>query len=257
MSNLEETPVWRDILRQKDSLTLKELSERFRTTPAAISAAFKRTGTTRQSPLVHAVVDSDLPPEPGEFSEAHAVDAGLEMLPEVRTALERLRPGSKDELIAKHAEALGNLPDAEVARLANVSIRTVASFRARHNIPGYRGPRRMVGPAGRKSRIDPFVDLLGKVPDRVVAEKAGVSLNAVRNYRVKRGIPAAGRTETPVPSGATNMPRAWRLSFNGGNGTDHVVVVAGSMEEAMGLGNRMSDEGELVGVRLVGRFVGA
>lgn len=43
----------------------------------------------------------------------------------------------------------------------------------------------------RQSRVDAYADLLGKVPDRVIAEKAKVSVQAVRNRRVRLGIPSS------------------------------------------------------------------
>ena len=42
--------------------------------------------------------------------------------------------------------------------------------------------------------------LLGKLPDRVVAEEAGMSLGAVRNYRIKNDIPAACKLAVHVTS---------------------------------------------------------
>ncbi|HMV67321.1 MAG TPA: hypothetical protein PKA64_10755, partial [Myxococcota bacterium] len=82
----------------------------------------------------------------------------------------------------------------EVARRADVSVRTVASYRARHGIDGYDGPRRRPEPRGRRdSRLEDFRPMLGRVPDRVVADHTGMSLGAVRNFRVKHNIPAVGR----------------------------------------------------------------
>jgi hypothetical protein len=104
------------------------------------------------------------------------------------------RQGSKDTQIEQYYHLLGSIPDSEVARLAEVSVRTVASYRARNDIPGYSGPRRRPqARGGRQSKLDDYAHLLGKLPDRVVAEEAGMSLGAVRNYRIKNDIPAAGR----------------------------------------------------------------
>lgn len=124
------------------------------------------------------------------------------------------RHGSKDGNILKHAHLLGKIPDAEVAKLSNVSVRTVASFRARNKIPGYNGPRRKAPPtAGRVSRLERFMDILGKVPDRVVADKSGMSLGAVRNFRIKHGIAASGR----VPESEDTASR-FRPTLVGGGG---------------------------------------
>lgn len=47
----------------------------------------------------------------------------------------------------------------------------------------------------RKSKLDAFVDIIGKEPDRVVADKAGVSPENVRTWRVRRGVLATWRGE--------------------------------------------------------------
>lgn len=42
----------------------------------------------------------------------------------------------------------------------------------------------------RISKIDPYAQILGTASDRSVAERAGVSIQAVRDYRKRRGIPS-------------------------------------------------------------------
>lgn len=281
-STLEHTPAWEEIVALKDELSLRELAGRFDTTPSQLSAAFKRTRTSR-NPLRVPVEDHQepLPPEPGESAVSPSRTGEYEDLsPVLQRALANLRAGSKDMLIGKFIGMLGSYPDAEVAAQAGVSVRTVASFRARHEIPGYKGPRRKAGLRNpRKSRIDPFVDLVGKVPDRVVAEKSGVSVNAVRNYRVKRGIQSARRVQaeeetfdnsvaTPVsplsrPSRPQSQSSAPPLSQQGyaytvrwmGSGTGPSVVVAGSLPEAVTVATRLRPGIELVELKFVGPVV--
>ncbi|MBX2801184.1 MAG: hypothetical protein KTR31_26120 [Myxococcales bacterium] len=232
---------------------MRELAEQFKVTPGAISAAFKRTGVTRRAappgPRARrkSRVDAEaLPPEPGESSDS-------------------ARPGSKDALILPFKGKLGNVPDAEVADEAGVSVRTIASFRARNGIAGYTGPRRRRKKGGgRRSKIDAFAELLGQVPDRVVAEKAGVTLNAVRNYRAKRGIQAAGRAATPMPqvAHATAITLrdsaaddgAWRVTTENGGSQAVRVVVAGSLAEAA---NRAEAAGlgQIVSLEWIGSVV--
>jgi hypothetical protein len=118
------------------------------------------------------------------------------------------RIGSKDQRVESAFELLGNLPDAEIARRVNVSIRTVASYRSRHGIPGYDGPRRRPEPRdGRRSRLEELHDLLGQVPDRIIADQAAMSLGAVRNYRLKHDIEAVGRMS---PREIEASLREWR-----------------------------------------------
>src|SRR5690349_3273014 len=66
--------------------------------------------------------------------------------------------------------------------------------------PAPTAPRKERGPApkvgARPSRLDAHRDLIGAMPDAAVAAKVGMSIQAVRNYRQKHGISAAGRRRT-------------------------------------------------------------
>jgi hypothetical protein len=247
MRKIETFPWWSDLLKLKDDYSLRELADRFDVTPGAITSAFKRTGTARKAAPPgprsrRAPRQEALPPEPGEVVVAAPADGASG------------RPGSKDERIAALRDQLGSVPDAAVASRAGVSVRTVAAYRARHGIPGYSGPRRRgADKQPRKSRIDSFSSLVGTVPDRVVAERAGVSVNAVRNWRVKRGVSARSRSaEAPAPAPAKRAPAppapavvaaesgraAWRVTYPA---TVRVVVADGiaaaaALAEAAGLG---------------------
>ena len=131
MQRLETFAWWPELLLEKDEMSLRELAAQFGVTPGAISAAFKRTGISRlharPGPRVHR--KKTVSP-PGDLT---------------------IRAGSKDSVIAQYANQLGVVPDSEVARLAGVSVRTVASFRARHQVAGYhsRGPSKLMGPGTR------------------------------------------------------------------------------------------------------------
>jgi hypothetical protein len=210
---IEQSASWPEILRLKDSLSLRELSQRFQTSPGAISAAFKRTGTVRVPPQAGAwdptLSDADdLPPEPGEEGLAARAPAfppstartvvpaeTTTMLPEVAAALSRIRAGSKDALIAQHAAALGQVPDAEVARRASVSVRTIASFRARHQIPGYRGPRRGGADGYDDDDVDltPTTSLAGAFASEADARGATFVLGGQRAWRVTWADAARGK----------------------------------------------------------------
>ena len=241
MRRLETLEFWPELVSLKDELSLRELSERFGVTPGAISAALKRTGTTRTpappGPRSARRRPGDLPPEPGEAGE------GAPPSP---------RPGSKDHLIHAHWDLLGNVPDAEVAREAGVSVRTVASFRARHNVPGYTGPRRSARSQKRRpSKIDAYAHLLGTVPDRVVAQRASVSLNAVRNYRNKRGIAAAPRERGTEPAAPrTAGAQAWRVTLRQADQEVVRVVVADDINHALSMAQEAN--GDVVGLNWVG-----
>jgi hypothetical protein len=235
MRRIETYEWWPELVGRKDELSLRELAELFAVTPGAISAAFKRTGLSRKAappgPRIRRRGKGDgdsgdgLPPEPGDDGDMHTP-----------------RPGSKDTRIIPYLGILGQVPDAEVAAKAHVSVRTIASFRSRHGVGGYKGPRkRGADRAPRKSRIDPFKHMVGHYPDRVVAAEAGVSLNAVRNYRMRHNVPAGGRAAEPRTDGAPtttgpavvpNGSGAWKV-VAGPIANPYVkVVVASSLADA-------------------------
>jgi hypothetical protein len=216
MRRIETYDWWPELVRRKDELSLRELAERFDVTPGAISAAFRRTGLSRKAappgPRIRRKAsggDELLPPEPGEGEEGTTA-----------------RPGSKDTRILPYLKMLGQVPDSDVAKKAGVSVRTIASFRARNNVGGYKGPRkRGADRAPRKSRIDAFAHLVGQHPDRIVAEKAGVSLNAVRNWRMRHGVPASGRVASE-PLGA-GVPGAVATSHAGTSAVPSTATYGG------------------------------
>ncbi len=136
MRRLETYDWWPELVAKKDELSLRELAERFGVTPGAISAAFKRTGTQRRPapPGPRALrkrrSGGKLPPEAGDAVKAGEAPRGGPPKP---------RPGSKDVHIVRFFDLLGEVPDAEVARKAGVSVRTIASYRARHDIAAFSG----------------------------------------------------------------------------------------------------------------------
>jgi hypothetical protein len=129
-----------------------------------------------------------LPENPKQIAGEAPNASGRDTRPEAGA-----RGRSKDDLVAVHCALLGRVPDSEVAKLAGVCVRTVATYRSRLGIPGYSGPRRRPPKRdGKRSMLDPLSPLIGVVPDHVVAEQAGMSIGAVRAFRVARGIDAAG-----------------------------------------------------------------
>ena len=59
----------------------------------------------------------------------------------------------------------------------------------------------------RKSKLDPYAHLIGKLPDREVAEMANTTPDGVRMYRLRHNIPAAARTQRGRPRKVT-APKA-------------------------------------------------
>jgi hypothetical protein len=215
-------------------MSLKDLADKLGIPVAVLTSELRRRGVRRQLNTGDEVDDTvDDGPRPDR------------------------RAGSKDMSVEQYLHLLGQVPDSEVAKMAGVSVRTIASYRARNEIGGYAGPRRRPAPRGRRhSKVDDFTALLGRVPDRVVADEAGMSLGAVRNYRIKHDILAAGRmtqreidqivdaykhgAPSPTSSGATTAPlravvtgstKAWRCRVLGD--VEGFVVVADSLRAAV------------------------
>ena len=59
----------------------------------------------------------------------------------------------------------------------------------------------------RRSKVDPFFDQLGEVPDTEIAKLAGVTPENVRAYRKRRGIPARWRGKGQSKGKPTSVPR--------------------------------------------------
>lgn len=138
-------------------------------------------------------------------------------------------PARRSSKLDAYAGLVGALEDAEVAMKAGITASGVAKYRAARGIPAAPGSRPapradglssapvappdrassvhstadtsaptppeaakpLTGP--RFSKIDAHRDIVGVVLDQEVARRAGVTDEAVRQYRVKRGIPAPAR----------------------------------------------------------------
>ena len=165
MRRLEDRAWWPKLLAKKDDHSLRELAELFGVTPGAINAALKRTGVQRKS--------APSGPRVGKRAPSTGVPRGRGARP---ASEERLRP---------YFSELGQVPDGRLAQKSGLSVATVARIRRSRGIaPVQRGAADGSG----ASRIDPFRELLGRVPDVEVAALAGVTRAAVRNYRSRRNI---------------------------------------------------------------------
>jgi hypothetical protein len=106
-------------------------------------------------------------------------------------------------------DQLGEVPDTEIAKLAGVTPENVRAYRKRRGIPAkWRGEgqgdaepapaparaKRAKRGKRRKTKLEPYLDQLGVLPDTEVAELAGVTVGNVRAYRYRHGIPSARQT---------------------------------------------------------------
>lgn len=122
----------------------------------------------------------------------------------------------------------------------------------------------------RRTRSSPAIDkvlkhhrdLLGNVPDRVVAERAQVSLGTVRNARRSLGITAAhlsGRTKrAPKTTVAAAAPSSaswvWRVTYGSETDPQQGFVVAASPLNAVKAMQRV-DSGDVQKLERVGPIV--
>lgn len=102
---------------------------------------------------------------------------------------------SKASAVAGFADDLGRIADSEIARSAGVGRSAVAAYRRSLGIPPVPRPARAtVDRAVRPTfealrlRLEAFRAELGVLPDRVIAEKAGVSCSTVYRVRTNLGI---------------------------------------------------------------------
>lgn len=135
-------------------------------------------------------------------------------------------------LIESIRDRLGVEPDAKLAKEIGVSTSSVANYRRANGIKSKRGrpARRAIvrqpvqakakraapasgpirGKRGKKSKIAQHHAIVGTVPDRVVAEKAGVTVGAVQQYRNKHGISASSKRGRPAGSRTLRTPSSTR-----------------------------------------------
>ena len=100
---------WPELLKVKDELSLREMSDRFGASPAAISNALKRNGIRRA-----------------------AAPAGPRQSRKTPKSVKR-GPG-RPSVLDKYQEQMGKVVDREIAEQAGVTVSAVTNYRKRHNI---------------------------------------------------------------------------------------------------------------------------
>jgi hypothetical protein len=218
---LETLSWWSDAVADLKRKKLRDIAREREVSVKELQAAIKRTGAMAEP----------------------AADAGAEA-----------GHLSASERIALHAASLGKVSDGAFASLAGVSRKTVVLYRKAHGIapfeagPGVAAAKRSPGrPArvakaatGRKagrgtgvtarsakveptadgarnqrqSKLDGFLDIVGVLPDKEVAVRAGVTAENVRMFRARRGIAAqwqvdgAPRRGRPARAKSSTAPSA-------------------------------------------------
>ena len=179
---IENEAFWPELVKSVQKHSLAETAERYEVSPVDLVAALRRTGTTRQP-----------------------VKAKASAAPQAKAKAKAK--------VAAFAHRVGQVPDRVVAERAGLTVGAVRNWRVARGIPAagrqalppepHAGPKavkkaRKAKRRGRRSRIDPFEQEVGTVPDRVIAAKAGVTVGAVQNFRKVRGIPGFGTGRPPA-----------------------------------------------------------
>lgn len=178
---------------------------------------------------------------PVEASEASVGARVAATPPRSRKGHQRARTSRRetDALLEPFTSKLGTMPDHEIAEKAGVSKWVVRGYRIKQGIDAYnrwtaegskaRAAAESTPPLKRNKRCSPATakvaevhDLVGQLPDHVVAAKIGVHKNTIRNYRQRHGIPLARpgppgrRPSRRRPDQATGLaargPRSMRMS---------------------------------------------
>ena len=129
------------------------------------------------------------------------------------------RPPKPTDHLDEIRHMMGTMPDHEVAKKCDSTPSIVGRYRRKHGIPAYEGykfgkgqsppskgteqPAKKKTPRRRRSKIDAFRSQVGKIPDQVIAKKAGVSVEGVRMYRRRHDIklePGARRRRGSKPA---------------------------------------------------------
>lgn len=126
--------------------------------------------------------------------------------------------------LTAYLHELGKVPDAEIARRAGVSRSWVVAFRKKRGIAAFEPP--VEAPAGRpaspaakprrvaeegdsrvalrrRSKLDPYLHLIGVRPDSEVARLAGVTFENVRAFRKRHNLGAGSPADTVAAPGAS------------------------------------------------------
>lgn len=174
-------------------------------------------------------------------------------------------------------------------RLASMGLAPLPTDAASQIVPAEASPKATRGRSSGGSRLEPYLDLIGKVIDRDIAAKAGVSVSAVTNYRRRHDIPAATRrppsaeaqqaAAAPAVSVAPRVapaeapkarpaaaPKAAPKAMTASSGVQigfrvtinevQYVVVAADIVEAARVASS-SGQGEVTRLELLGQAIGA
>lgn len=165
MKKVELRSWWPELVELKDELSLRELSDRFGASPAAIANALKRNGIRRR-----------------------AAPAGPRRARQKEDTPKR-GPG-RPSVLDQFQDKMGTVVDREIAELAGVTVSAVTNYRKRHNIKASneRGrPRKRPEPSGaalrrRATGARGYRVVIGGEPFVVIAGDIAEAANKARQY---------------------------------------------------------------------------
>jgi len=242
----ENQPYWGQIVADHKKKPLRELSKQYKLSVAELQKALERAGlvpgATSGTPAAAPAAPAAPAPKPEAKPKAKAKAKAKETAAPAATPR---RGGAAMKLESVRAE-LGVVADGVLAERLGVARKTVVEFRKKHGIAPYvppvaRGaaaaegsapaakpprarkaaepaapkakakaaaPAPAAGGTGRYSKLDDYRDIIGVLPDREVAERAGMTTENVRMYRSRRGIGAGWRDQAAAAAPAAAKAKA-------------------------------------------------
>jgi hypothetical protein len=290
---MEEQAWWPKMVAKKDSKSLRELSAEFGVSPAAISNAFKRNKIKRTSvrsgpkkfrgddkPAAQAA-----PKRKKAAKKAAPKKVAVKKVAVKKVAAKKVAPKKvAAKKVAPKKVAAKKVAPKKVAAKKTVPKKAAPKSAApksaapKSAAPKSAAPKKTVlrkartakapsAPTGTRKRrtsvLAQFKDQMGKVVDREIAEKAGVTVSAVTNYRNRHNIaPATGRgrprlSAAPTSSAAVDSrsttarrrkgAQAYQIELGGNT----LVVVAANIVEAAQRASA-AGKGEVTKIKLLG-----
>ncbi len=202
MTRLEETDVWKLIQAQLPTTSIFKLAAAYEVTVGEIAGAVRRTEIGGE---VRLGISAPKKPKKPKHTRTQ------------RQEFTKIDP---------FRELVGNWPDEAVATKVRVAPSAVSEYRDRHGIPAYSAKKAYTttvsaaeqGSPARPwtarnmgkpwSKVDAFKAELGVLRDSVIARKAGLTQQAVRNYRTRRGIPSVTEARRQSEAAATDVPES-------------------------------------------------
>ena len=213
MANLENSQRWSQIVEASREQGLGAVARKFGVTTGEIASALKRAGISRTAitgpggPVgagtSRAAEKSASEQAGGQDGEDARRESARSTEPEAATesqatasAVHQASGGDGREDAGIERESAATAADADDAGTPSPRSGQEPEEESAAE-PADTEEEETQGRVDRGSRLDPFRDLIGAIPDAAVAQQSGMSIQAVRNYRQKRGIAPAGRRRTP------------------------------------------------------------